>query len=68
MSITLIPAYGRDYKSKRDVMKDWTDGKDFQIQDISSKWDGSYTSRRDKDKLGVVTIRYNKLRDLHIIN
>jgi len=67
MSITLIPAHGRDYKSKRDLMKDWTEGKDFQISDVSSPWNGSMTSRRDKPKLGIVTIRYNKLRNIHII-
>jgi hypothetical protein len=29
MALTLTPAYGRDYKSKKAVVQDWEDGKDF---------------------------------------
>lgn len=28
-TITLTPAYGRDYKSKAAVLDDWEDNKDF---------------------------------------
>lgn len=31
-SVTLIPAYGRDYKSKAAVLADWDANKDFIIQ------------------------------------
>lgn len=29
MSLTLVPAYGRDYKNKREVLEAWNAGKDF---------------------------------------
>lgn len=38
------PAYGRTYSTQEAVLKDWNDGKDFQIVD------GPYTSIRDVDK------------------
>jgi hypothetical protein len=33
-SLTVSPAYGRDYKSKKAVLVDWNDNKDFTIQDM----------------------------------
>ena len=58
MSITLIPAYNRDYKSAEAVKQDWEAGKDFQIADISSAWNGSYTSIIDNHE--EVKIRYSR--------
>ena len=55
---TVIPAYGRDYKSAAAAKKDWQDGKDFIIADLSNRYDGKPCSIRDGLK---VTIRYNKL-------
>lgn len=66
MSLTLIPAYGRDYKSIKAVKQDWEAGKDFQIQDISSSWNGSYTSIKDIHP--EVKIRYYKLTKVVIIS
>ena len=58
--ITLIPAYGRDYKSAKAALADWASGKDFQIAG------GPYTSIRDKailkDMYSGITIRYDQLR------
>lgn len=31
-SATLVPAYGRDYKSKKEVLADWESGKDFRME------------------------------------
>ena len=45
-------------------------GKDFLIQDISSKWDGKYVNREDMQKVkGPVTmrIRYMKLTRIVMI-
>jgi hypothetical protein len=50
---TLVPAYGRDYKSKAAVMKDWTGGKDFQCAIT-----GGYAS--SQDITWPVRIRYNR--------
>jgi len=59
--LTVIPAYGRDYRSVAAVRKAWTEGKDFQVADITSKWDGSYVSCKDIGEDIHVLARYNKL-------
>jgi|AJXC01.1.fsa_nt_gi hypothetical protein len=59
-STIVIPAYGRDYATAAEVLKDWNDGKDFIISDMSNQWNGKYCSIRD----GLdVKIRYRKLQD-----
>jgi len=40
-TLNLLPAYGRNYRSKAAVLKDWQDGKDFTLY-------GTYCSIRDK--------------------
>ena len=60
MNPTLIPAYGRDYKSARDVKSDFDAGKDFIISDFSHPYDGKPASKRDLAH-GTVNIRYSKL-------
>lgn len=61
--ITLVPAYGRDYKSKEAVIKDFNEGKDFKICDAFSAWDGRYANKADliKDH-DEVKVRYDQLR------
>lgn len=66
--LTLVPAYGRDYKSKAAVEADFNADKDFLIQDISSPHDGRYVNRRDLVGSGVtVNIRYKKLASVAVI-
>lgn len=60
---TLIPAYGRDYKSQKEVREAWNGRKDFMICDVSSADDGRYTSKGDWSGRSVL-IRYNKLRSV----
>jgi hypothetical protein len=55
--MTVLPAYGRDYKSKAAVLQDWNDGKDF--MDAMS---GRYLSKRDN--VPDVWIRYDKQRKI----
>lgn len=38
--ITLTPAYGRDYKSKKACLVDLKANKDFILNDIGSCWNG----------------------------
>ena len=62
MDLIVIPAYGRDYKSKAAVLKDWDDLKDFIIQDVSSRWDGRYVNKMDlAGETGTVWVRYQRL-------
>ena len=62
----LIPAYGRDYKSKTEAEKDFYSGKDWIIADIMSPWDGAYLSCRDILDGEEVTLRYSKLRKVTV--
>lgn len=58
MWVTAIPAYGRDYKSQKQVREDWKSGKDF--QDARS---GQYLNVEDAKRLGLkVIVRYDNHR------
>lgn len=61
-TLTVVPAYGRDYGSAKEAATDWDSGKDFRISDISSRWDGKVVSKRDLGPEVIVTVRYSKLR------
>lgn len=57
---TLVPAYGRDYKSKKEVLADFNADKDFIIADMMSQWDGKYVNKSQLSQ-GTVNIRYKRL-------
>ena len=58
MDFHLTPAYGRDYKSRKDAESDYHAGKDFVLAVT-----GQYCSKRDfQDMSGEVWIRYNNQR------
>jgi len=62
--MTLTPAYGRDYKTKKEVLEAWNTDKDFQVADLFSGRSGSYTNRADlvgMNHKGFITIRYSRL-------
>jgi hypothetical protein len=61
---TITPAYGRDYTSAKQAKRDWHDGKDFILRDITSRWDGKPCSIRDFSYGANLFIRYNNLQDL----
>jgi len=69
MYLTLVPAYGRDYKSKKAVLADWEANKDFLIQDISSPHDGRYINKQDAASLKGTTfnIRYKSLTQIYVV-
>jgi hypothetical protein len=64
--MTLTPAYGRDYKSAKEVKADWEANKDFIIADISSPYDGKPMNKQDAPK-GTYNIRYKKLTQICVI-
>jgi hypothetical protein len=68
--ITLIPAYGRDYKSKAALVKDFNDNKDFIIMDMSSQWDTKPANKEDLKNHGytVASIRYKQQRETAVVN
>jgi hypothetical protein len=63
-SITLIPAYGRDYKSKKEILKDFDSHKDFLIADFFHPYDGKPANKIDLKDYSIILIRYNKLRKI----
>ena len=66
--ITLIPAYGRDYRSARAVKKALQSQIDFRVQDVSSKWDGMVGNLLNIKTEGYeeVKVRYSKLKKVTI--
>ena len=67
--MTIVPAYGRDYKSRAAVEADWKADKDFQIAGYDPD-SGRYINLSDARSTGVrqVTIRYDRLRKLTIVS
>ena len=65
--MTLTPAYGRDYKSKKEVEAAFAADKDFAVADIMSG--GGYTNRADLVSMGIrtVNIRYKALRSVAVV-
>lgn len=60
--ITVVPNYGRDYKSKAAVLEAWAEGKDFKITDMFSGEDGRAVNKEDADRQGVIIMaRYDRL-------
>jgi len=67
MTTTLEPVYGRDYKSAKEAIAAYNEGKDFVVSSIEHPYCGAYCSKRDfGDKQ--VKLRYNKLRDAVFAN
>lgn len=60
--ITVVPAYGRDYKSAKAIKADYEAGKDFIIQDFFSGNDGRAVNKADAESAGLTLMaRYDKL-------
>lgn len=59
--LVLVPAYGRDYKSKKAVLEDWKLGRDFIIAG------GPYINNADATDKSQFAVRYNKLTKVCII-
>jgi len=62
-SITISPAYGRDYTSKAKALADWDSNKDFIIQDIRLSGYVSKSQVPDliRDGISKIMLRYNKM-------
>jgi hypothetical protein len=62
--VSAVPAYGRDYKSGKEVQEAWDVGQDFLIQDIMLS---GYINKDDKPADMVLNIRYKKLTMVKVI-
>lgn len=62
---TLTPAYGRDYKTATAAEAAYSNGDDFILNDITSRWDGKPCSIRDFPG-EAVKLRFNRNQDFTI--
>ncbi len=61
-SLHVIPAYGRDYRSRKAVLADLKKNLDFSIRDISCPWDGRVASLQDiEGDYKQIVVRYGKM-------
>jgi len=61
MITTLIPAYGRDYKTAKAAKADWKNGKDFIIANLFHPYDGKPMSIRDASSDEKFMLRFSRL-------
>lgn len=68
--MTLTPAYGRDYKSKKAAIADFKANKDFIIADCMSPYDGKPVNRSQlvADGIKRVNIRYKRLTQIAVVS
>jgi hypothetical protein len=69
MPMQATPAYGRDYKSKKEVLAAWAAGKDFIVQDIMDPWDGKPINLEDARNAGLksINLRYKRLTQVVVV-
>lgn len=65
--ITVVPAYGRDYKTAKAARADWNTGKDFRIAAFGPD-DGRYVNASDMEMVeGKIAIRYDRLTKVVLV-
>ena len=68
MTMTLIPAYGRDFKFAKDAIKSFLeDGQDWIINDFSSHWDGKPVGSADLAG-ETIKLRFCENRKVCVVN
>jgi hypothetical protein len=68
--LTIVPAYGRDYKSLETVINDLRANRDFIVHDIGSTEFGRYVNLAAMRDVGIhqVRVRHGGLRRVSVIN
>jgi len=67
-SITLTPAYGRDYRSKKAVLEAWNSDIDFTLNSFGHPFDGKPVNKSQFTNDGLIgTLRYDKQRKVIVI-
>lgn len=68
MHLTLTPAYGSDYKSKKEVIEAFDNNKDFILSTPFHPDSGRYCNKEDlKTQVSSVNIRYKKLTQIAVV-
>jgi hypothetical protein len=65
--LNLLPAYGRDYKTAKQVKEAWSQGKDFIIADIMHPYSGKPMNKQDARKGETYMIRYDRQMKICVI-
>ena len=65
MHLTLSPAYGRDYKSKKDVIADFEANKDFILHSFDAG--DTYINREQINPGSTCNIRYGQMRKVCVV-
>ena len=63
--LSAIPAFGRDYKTKKQVQEAWTAGHDFVLQGFIEN--GRYINKQDLKTHETLNIRYKNLTQVCVI-
>ena len=66
-SINVLPAYGRDYKNKKEIFEAYSKNQDFEVSDISNK---GKINKTDCLRYGIacLIVRYRNNQRLASIN
>lgn len=59
-----FPAYGRDYKSQKEVREGWAEGHDFWIESMFTR---GYVNIKDKPADMVLQIRYKNKTQVCVV-
>ena len=67
-TLTVSNAYGRDFKSKREILEHYNSNKDFQNLDVLTS--GAIVNKEDakRYKVGYLRVRYDNLRKVQTID
>jgi len=66
MNVTLVPAYGRDYRSQKEVKAAWDAGQDFQISCFGHPHDGRYINKPQAAGQSY-NVRYKRLTQICVV-
>jgi hypothetical protein len=64
---SVVPAYGRDYKSKAALLKDWNDNKDFQLEPQKQYVNKEQVQQLKENGITHLQFRYKKIRNVFIL-
>ena len=67
-TLTVSNAYGRDFKSKREILEHYNSNKDF--QNLNPMVSGAYVNKKDakRFKVGYLNVRYKNSMNIAVID
>ena len=70
-TLTVSAAYGRDFKSKKEILNYWNSNKDFQnLLYVYGSSQGAYINKQDakRFKVGYLNVRYKNFMNIAVID